>query len=81
MQGVLTSREAWTRFACELLSTTDLSHTKIASEADQMLQHYLARFPDPPNVTSARLTHDSLEFVEPYGDLTEGESSPGSGDP
>ena len=78
MQGVLTSREAWVRFVSEMLSSTDLPHDKIASEADKMLIHYLARFPDPAPVESARLRKSELEFVEPPL-LTEADSSAGSG--
>jgi hypothetical protein len=65
MTGKLTSREAWVRFACSLLETTDLSHPKIADDADKMLIEYLARFPDPPGQESAVLEEDSLAYLAP----------------
>jgi hypothetical protein len=56
MQGVLTSREAWVRFACALYIDTELTPAGIAAEADQMLIEYLKRFPDPKNQKSAVLS-------------------------
>lgn len=75
MQGVLTSREAWVRFASSLLAETDLSADKIGAEADQMLIEYLARFPDPPELESARLTDDAMEFRDEAPPLTAGEEA------
>lgn len=65
MQGVLTSREAWTRFACALGQATELPADEVAKEADAFLIQYLRRFPDPPEVESAYLTDEGMEFVEP----------------
>lgn len=55
MQGVLTSREAWTRFASALLQSSEMDPSEIAEEADLMLVEYLSRFPDPPGLESAKL--------------------------
>lgn len=79
MQGVLTSREAWCRFASTLLAQTELEPHKIGAEADQMLIEYLARFPDPPELESAKIVDDSMEFRDEAPPvLTDGEPSPDS---
>lgn len=67
MQGVLTSREAWTRFACAIYSTMDVKPSEAAAEADQMLIQYLRRFPDPPGQESAELYEEGVEFLAPDG--------------
>lgn len=66
MQGVLTSREAWVRFACALFTETELSASQIGKEADQMLIEYLKRFPDPKKARSAVLIGKSYDG-EPDG--------------
>jgi len=91
MTGVLTSREAWVRFASELFRETELSPEEIGAEADAMLIQYLKRFPDPKGNESAVLVdHDAagnpgaMEFTgeenpsleEPI--LTEGVENPPS---
>lgn len=74
MTGMLTSREAWVRFASELLKTTDLSQARIAEEADEMLQHYLMRFPDPKEAQSAVLDPEGLSYLAPPDEV---ETDPG----
>jgi hypothetical protein len=77
MQGVLTSREAWTRFACALFQATELTQSEIASECDKMLEHYLERFPDPPGrLESARLTRTALEYLKPDSLTEDSEDAP-----
>jgi len=63
MQGVLTSREAWARFACALLQGTEMEAEEIAAEADDMLVQYLLRFPDPPELESARVAADKTKRI------------------
>lgn len=55
MQGKLTSREAWVRFAVTLYMETDLDSEQVADEADQLLIEYLKRFPDPKDSESAKV--------------------------
>lgn len=75
MQGVLTSREAWVRFATNLYIETDLTPNQVAKEADQMLIEYLKRFPDPKEQQSAQVVQegrdDVLEFFEEAPSISE----------
>lgn len=65
MQGILTSREAWTRFACALFVETELTPQEIGKESDMLLIQYLKRFPDPPERESAVLVEsgNTMEFT------------------
>jgi hypothetical protein len=49
MQEKMKNSEAWIRFSCALLSSTDLDYSEIALQADEMLKEYEKRFP-PKNL-------------------------------